>query len=299
LKKLANLRLVSRILSITVKWQKAICKYRAIGQPVHFSNHHFLFLENLTMAHWYETLFANFGKTYDKECFTQGTVGEADFVERELGGDRSKRILDIACGTGRHAIELTKRGYQVVGFDLSEGQLRLAREKAAAASVSVDFQQRDATQPHFHGEFDAALMFCEGAFPLMETDAKNFAILQHAATALRPGGKLMLTTLSALFPLFHSVKDFLAAKVSGATAEKLTFDLMTFRNRGEFTFTDDSGASHTIETNERYYTPSEMHWLLQTAGFTNVAIHGCHGGQFSREHSLTIDDFEMLVVAEK
>ena len=81
------------------------------------------------MAQWYETLFANFGKTYDKECFTQGTVGEVDFVERELGADRSKRILDIGCGTGRHAIELAKRGYRVTGFDLSEGQLRLAEKK--------------------------------------------------------------------------------------------------------------------------------------------------------------------------
>ena len=251
------------------------------------------------MTRWYETLFANFGKTYDKECFTQGTVGEVDFVERELEGDRSKRILDIACGTGRHAIELTKRGYHVVGFDLSEGQLRLAREKAAAAGVSVEFQQRDATLPHFHEEFDAALMFCEGAFPLMETDEKNFAILQHAAAALRGGGKLLLTTLNALFPLFHSVKDFLDAKESGAAAERATFDLMTFRNRAEFTITDDAGLSHTIETDERFYTPAEMSWLLHTAGFVKAGVYGCHTGQFSREHVLTTDDFEMLVVAEK
>ena len=140
------------------------------------------------MTQWYETLFANYGRTYDKECFTQGTVGEVDFVERELEGDRSKRILDIACGTGRHAVELTKRGYQVTGFDLSEGQLRVAQEKAAEAGVTVELQQRDATEPHFNEEFDAALMFCGGAFPLMETDEKNYAILVHAAAALRPGG---------------------------------------------------------------------------------------------------------------
>ena len=108
------------------------------------------FQEKSDMTQWYETLFANFGKTYDKESFTQGTVGEVDFVERELGADRSKRILDIGCGTGRHAIELARRGYRVTGFDLSEGQLRLAREKAAAAGVTVEFQRRDATQPHFN-----------------------------------------------------------------------------------------------------------------------------------------------------
>lgn len=252
------------------------------------------------MARWYETLFANYGKTYDKESFTQGTLGEVDFVERELGRNRSRRILDIGCGTGRHAIELARRGYQVTGFDLSEGQLRRAREKAAEAGVSVDFQHRDATQPHFSQEFDAAIMFCEGAFPLMETDRKNFAVLQYAAASLRPGGKLLQTTLNALFPLFHSVKDFLAANnESGAVTDKLTFDLMTFRERAQLTFTDDAGRSQTVETNERYYTPAEMSWLLQTAGFAKVDIYGCRLGQFSREHALSHDDFEMLIVAEK
>ena len=251
------------------------------------------------MTQWYEALFANFGKSYDKESYTQGTVGEVDFIERELGADRSKRILDIGCGTGRHAIELAKRGYRVTGFDLSEGQLRLAREKAAAAGVTVDFQRRDATQPHFVQEFDAAIMFCEGAFSLMETDEKNYAILVHAAAALRPDGLLLLTTLNALFPLFHSVKDFLDAGGSETAIDKLAFDLMTFREHAELTFTDDAGQSHTIETNERYYTPAEMRWLLQTAGFGKVDIFGCHLGQFSREHALTPDDFEMLVAAEK
>ena len=66
------------------------------------------------MAQWYETLFANYGKTYDKECFTQGTVGEADFVERELKAERAKKFLDIGCGCGRHAIELARRGYRVI-----------------------------------------------------------------------------------------------------------------------------------------------------------------------------------------
>jgi 2-polyprenyl-3-methyl-5-hydroxy-6-metoxy-1,4-benzoquinol methylase len=251
------------------------------------------------MTRWYETLFANFAGSYDKECFTQGTVGEVDFVERELGANRSKRILDIACGTGRHAIELAKRGYHVTGFDLSEGQLRRAREKAAAAGATVDFERRDATQPHFTNEFDAAIMFCEGAFPLMETDEKNHAILRHAAAALRPGGKLLLTTLNALFPLFHSVKDFLDAGASGAASDKLTFDLMTFREHAELTFTDDAGKSQTITTDERYYTPAEMRWLLETAGFAKIDIVGAHLGEFSRDHALTPEDFEMLVAAEK
>ena len=69
---------------------------------------------------WYEALFENYGKKYDRENFTQGTTGECDFIEVELKNDKSLNILDVGCGTGRHTIELTKRGYSVTGIDLSE-----------------------------------------------------------------------------------------------------------------------------------------------------------------------------------
>jgi hypothetical protein len=45
---------------------------------------------------------------------------------------------------------------------------------------------------------DAAIMFCEGAFPLMETDEKNYAILTHTRAALRPRSRLLLTTLNTV-----------------------------------------------------------------------------------------------------
>ena len=69
---------------------------------------------------WYETLFENYAKTYDKESFTQGTAGECDFIELELNHNKSLKILDVGCGTGRHSIELTNRGYAVTGIDFSE-----------------------------------------------------------------------------------------------------------------------------------------------------------------------------------
>lgn len=79
---------------------------------------------------WYESLFENYGKKYDSEVFTQGTIGECDFLEQEFNFDKSLKILDVGCGTGRHAIELTKRGYKITGIDRSESQLERAREKA-------------------------------------------------------------------------------------------------------------------------------------------------------------------------
>lgn len=244
---------------------------------------------------WYEELFENYAETYDKESYTQGTIGEVDFIEAEIAFDKSKKILDMGCGTGRHAIEMAKRGYKVTGIDLSQAQLNRAKEKAEKENVKIDFIRADARNLIFQNEFDLVIMLCEGAFPLMETDEMNFEILKNAKKALKPGGKLILTTLNALFPLFHSVKEFL--KENDFSSKGHNFDLMTFRETSTVEIVDDSGIKKEITSSERYYTPPEMTWLLKSLGFNRVDIYGCQTGKFSRGSSLRTDDFEMLVIA--
>ncbi len=253
------------------------------------------------MKQWYEELFENYGKQYDAEQFTQGTVGECDFIEQETGGDKSIRILDIGCGTGRHSIELTKRGYKVVGIDLSESLLKRAREKAVEQNLQIDFQQNDARSLPFSSEFDLAIMICEGAFSLMETDEMNYEILRNAVDALKPSGKLIFTTLNGLFPLFHSVKDFLSAEKKEGNAEydNNSFDLLTFRDYNTTYIEDDLGNKKALECNERYYVPSEITWLLKTLNFKTIEIFGAKLGAFSRSDKLTTEDYEMLVIGKK
>lgn len=253
------------------------------------------------MKQWYESLFENYGLKYDNENFTQGTLGECDFIESEIAFEKRKRILDIGCGTGRHSIELTKRGYHITGIDLSDSLLKRAREKAAEQNLVIDFQKHDARQLPFNQEFDAVIMLCEGAFSLMETDEMNFQILQNAANALKPGGKLIFTTLNGLFPLFHSVKDFLdSAKEEGnASTDAISFDLMTFRESSITSVEDDNGIKKDLHCNERYYVPSEITWLLKTLNFKSIDIFGATLGAFSRNDKLSTEDFEMLVVAVK
>ncbi|MHC4791402.1 MAG: class I SAM-dependent methyltransferase [Planctomycetota bacterium] len=250
---------------------------------------------------WYEALFENYSKQYDKECFTQGTTGECDFIEQEAAHNKQIRILDIGCGTGRHAIELTKRGYtNIVGVDLSECQIMRAKEKAAAEKLKIDFRVADARNLPFDSEFDLVIMLCEGGFPLMETDEMNFEILQNARDSLTEGGKLIFTTLNGLFPLHNSVQEFInAEKQEGsASPENMKFDLFTFRETAEMTAVDDNGNEIKLQTNERWYMPVEITWLLTTLGFKQIDICGAHLGDFSRKHELTVKDFEMLVIAE-
>lgn len=253
------------------------------------------------MKQWYEQLFENYAHKYDKECFVQGTAGECDFIEQEMKQDKTLKILDIGCGTGRHAIELTKRGYRVTGVDLSENQIIRAKEKAQEAGLAIDFQTQDARNLPFDGEFDLAIMLCEGGFSLMETDEMNFEILKNATKALKSKGKLIFTTLNGLFPLFHSVKEFYESqqKEGQSQCKDCSFDLMTFRDHNTTVIEDDSGNKMELKSNERYYVPSEIKWLLKSLGYKNIDIFGSKLGAYSRNDKLTTDDFEMLVVAEK
>jgi 2-polyprenyl-3-methyl-5-hydroxy-6-metoxy-1,4-benzoquinol methylase len=253
----------------------------------------------MAMKQWYESLFQDFANSYDNEEFTKGTRGEVDFIEKEIGHDRSVKILDIGCGTGRHDIELARRGYDVTGVDLSRDQLERARQKARKAGVKVRFRCADARHLKYRQRFGLVIMLCEGAFPLMETDEMNFQILKGAYAALRPGGRIIFTTLSGLFPLFHSVKDFMNKNSSHSRSKKNTFDLMTFRDHSTYEARSDSGRKVHLKCNERYYVPSEITWQMRGLGFCETGIFGAHLGHFSRKHKLTTEDFEMLVCAKK
>lgn len=250
---------------------------------------------------WYEELFDGYAKTYDNEVFVQGTNGECDFIEKELDYNKLLKIIDVGCGTGRHAIELTKRGYRVTGIDLSESQIQRAKEKANKNKLNIDFLRHDARNLPFNQEFDVAIMLCEGGFPLMETDEMNFEILKNVSKSLKSKAKFIFTTLNGLFPLYHSINDFHSSDSiqKGAKYKSKNFDLMTFRDYNTTLFTDDDGNEHKLECNERYYVPSEITWLLKTLGFTTIDIFGAKLGAFSREDKLTTRDYEMLVVAER
>lgn len=117
------------------------------------------------------------------------TRREVDFLVRALRPAPGARILDVPCGYGRHASALARRGFRVVGVDLSRAMIAEARRRFAPGP-RLTFVRRDMRRIAFRDEFDAVINLYTsfGYF----TPAQNQAVLRRMARALRPGGTLLV-----------------------------------------------------------------------------------------------------------
>ncbi len=109
---------------------------------------------------WYDPGAGMFGSEYLAEhgaLSAAQTRQEVDFLQKELSLQPGARIFDLACGHGRHSLELARRGYQVTGQDLSAVFLEEAERQAVAAGLKVSWLCRDMRDIRFQGEFDAVL----------------------------------------------------------------------------------------------------------------------------------------------
>lgn len=116
------------------------------------------------------------------------TTAEVDRALGMLNPTGSERVLDLACGIGRHTLELRRRGFEVVGLDISEELLEIARSEAEAQSLEVSFVQADLRELDFSEEFDLVLSLNDGAVGYFETDEENYRTFEVVSRALRQGG---------------------------------------------------------------------------------------------------------------
>lgn len=188
------------------------------------------------------------------------TEAEVAFLRRQLPLDRYPRVLDLACGPGRHARPLAEAGYDVTGVDVDRRAVEEARRLAGPGARFVEADMRNLAG--LGDDFDAAVCMWQ-SFGHFDA-AGNRAALREVRHRLRPGGRLVLDVYDRRF--FAPRQGTRTTERDGAGIEERKA-LRDGRLRVELRY-GDSGATDRFEW--QVYTPDELAEVAATAGLRAV-----------------------------
>ncbi len=238
----------------------------------------------------WERFFNAHAPDYMDNVFTKNTLREVDFLLEELALQPGSSILDVGCGTGRHSIELAKRGYEVTGLDLSAKMLAQAEKGAKAAGVKVNWIRGDATRFSLDEKYDAAICLCEGSLGLLgQTDDpidQPLAILRNISRSLKPQAKVLLTVLNGAAMIRKYTND---------DVKEGTFDPLQMV---ESTAVSPREGLPAIAVRERAFVPTELTLMCRLAGMSVISLWGGTAGNWGRR-ALDLDEIEIMIVARK
>ncbi len=241
------------------------------------------------MSHWFEGVADHLGDAYLRYSFTCGTVSEVAALVDVLDLVPGDRVLDVGCGPGRHSHELARRGHEVVGLDVSETFIALARRDAPRGAT---FVHGDARTMSFDSEFDAVISLCQGAFGLAGGPGSDTAVLDpdgavldRIVAAVRPGGGVALSAFSAYFQVRFLGEDD-------------DFDVGAGVNRENTVLRDTNGVELASELWTTCFTPRELRLLADRAGLVIDEIRSVTPGDYTRRRP-DLDHPEFLVVGRR
>ena len=218
---------------------------------------------------WWETFFHGPWGEWQARGFMQDhTEAEADFIVGALGLAPGSMVLDVACGTGRHAIELATRGIDTTGIDFNGDTLLLAEAAAAQRDVTPRFLKSDMRCLRFHEAFDAAYCFWT-SFGYFEDESHDLVAAKRVAEALRPGGRFLVDihTTETILPIFESSNTMpLDEAGDNKLRQERHIDFERGRVEATWTFVED-GQERSSQSSLRLYSYHELCALLREAGF--------------------------------
>jgi SAM-dependent methyltransferase len=228
---------------------------------------------------WFETFFGpDYFEIYRDFFPAERTAAEVEGIVARLGLAPGARVLDLACGQGRHAIPLAERGFAVTGYDLSEALLSRARADAAARGVELRWVRGDMRALSFQAEFDAVINVFT-AFGYFADEADDVEALRCVRRALVPGGRFLLETLhrDALLARFQPHLEYTTSN-GARVVRDYVFDLArdVIEDRVALVRPDGSRAQYTSTLRVR--SLRSLLALVQEAGLEPVAWYGGLGG---------------------
>lgn len=208
---------------------------------------------------YYHILYKNRGYT-EAEQFINVLLKELDLP-------KGTRCLDLACGMGRHAVILNKKGLDVVGVDLSENSIQKAK---VFENETLHFDVQDMREPYKTEEFEIIfnLFTSFGYFDCLEDNLKT---LQAIHKMLVPHGKVIIDFMNAEYAINHLKKD--------ETIEKSGIQFHLTRNFDGKSITkniqlEDHGKAYSFHENVQALFLSDFEEMMDKVGLEIIKVAG-------------------------
>lgn len=211
------------------------------------------------------------------------TALEVLALKKLLNLPKGSKILDVACGVGRHSIELAKQGYSVTGIDISPKYLEIAKRNARKAGVDVEFRRCDMRRLPFNGEFDAAInLFSSFGYFLNPNDDKK--VLFAISRSLSKGGIFVIDNIDYEFLTKHFIGQSWSKLADGTLIleHRQRPDKKTQVVNTDWLFVSPKGKRTEMKSEIRGFTNAQLGKLLKRAGFQAIKRHGPLGPQGAR-----------------
>jgi ubiquinone/menaquinone biosynthesis C-methylase UbiE len=247
------------------------------------------YLNYINFSFWYlpekKVFDKNFLEFYKKILTPQRTKKEVNFIERALKLRPGMKILDLACGWGRHAIEFAKRGYKVVGQDINSLFLKEGMKEAKKIKAEIHWVKSDMREIPFENEFDVVLnLFTSfGYFTKEESHQKVFF---EIARALKPKGYFFLDVVNRekiLHP--YQPKRIIKARNGSTLIIEKNFDLINSRSNERRILIFKNRKRREFYLSIRIFTLTELISMARKAKLIFKKVYGDYRGNPFNFHS--------------
>lgn len=190
-----------------------------------------------------------------------------DHLIQKAGIQPAGKVLDLACGKGRHSVYLNKLGYEVTGIDLSEASINYARQ---FENPTLSFYVHDMRMPYYVNYFDYIFNLFT-SFGYFDKQQDNIDVLKAAYAGLKPGGLFIIDYMNARKVIDHMLKR--ETKVIDGIIfnihKSLEHDFIVKR----ISFTD-KGHNYEFQEKVRAFKHNQLVQMLQSVGFEIIHQYG-------------------------
>lgn len=244
---------------------------------------------------WYKKIWT---LDIQNQSWVEDTKRQVDFLAEKLKLKGNERILDLACGFGRHSLELARRGYEVVGVDITPDYIGYACGQADKERLNARFICSDIRDIDFENEFDIVLNMADGAVGYLENDEENLRIFKTVSKALKLGGKHFMDIMNGSYAITHFPCKMWDAGEKCLTLSNFEWDSDTktlIYGQLDFPYGEPLPVPIMNEGNTiRLYTLDEVGSIFSDLGMSICESYADFSGKPSSDN-----DIQLMIISEK